>query len=367
MSINYSKIIENDFEKPIYKDLHIKILNYLDIHNNCSFWDIIHFVGGSERRMIRLLNEMVENKEIFIANDIVFKKNGKTINCICDKCKGKTIICDEMFKNIFKQLTEIYEKKPKPTFIFDQRPTNIQTTLNRCIYMLNRGDIFSKDVVLLGDDDLTGIAIALTHFAKSVLVLDIDERLINYVNTIAREYNLNLSAIKYDATTPLPNNLKNKFDTLLTDPTPEIKPFAIFVNKAISLTKNKASLYFSIYSSAMNFDFGLQEVMTERKLHITDMLPYWTEYKNIKSLYKESDLNLFNKFNINIENKICFTETFIRTTKTPQTKILDVDFTSSDLFGKATKRVIADSKNDVECLEKNDYLSKCLETIKEEQ
>ena len=362
--IEYNRIIENDFEKPIYEKLHIKVLEFLKIHNHCSFWDIIHFVGGSERRMIRLLDQMNKNDEINIKNDTISIACGKKYDCICPKCNGKMVVDDD-FKNLKIQFESIYKNKPNPSFIFDQRPTTYATTINRVIYMLNRGDINNKDIVVLGDDDLTGIAIALTGLASSVVVLDIDKRLIDFTNHISRELNLNISAKVYDATKPPPKEMNNKFDTLITDPTPEPIPFSVFTNTAIKLTKPKSSLYFSIYSSAMDFEYAMQEVMTERKLHITDMIPNWTEYKNIKALYRESDVELFKKYNIQTDDKICFTETFIRTIKTKMTHAKHVNYTQSELLGKATKRVLNDEKNDVECTSEDNYLSDCLKALKE--
>lgn len=361
--INYNEIIENDFEEPIYKHLSQQILSFLNINNGCSFWDIIHYVGGSERRVIRLLDQMEKLNLIHIKNDKFSINNGHKIFNICSTCHGKMVDAKTFDKEITTKFVDIYSKKPAPTFIFDQRPITYETTINRVMYMTNRMDIVGKDVVILGDDDLTGIALGLFGFAKSVVVLDIDKRIVKYTNLVAKKYNLNIKAMLFDATKDVPKELKNRFDTLLVDPTPEPIPFGIFLNAAIKLCKFSSTIYTSIYSSAMEFNYEMQKVIEKRHLHITDMLPHWTDYKSIYNLYRQSDLEIFEKYKIPLNDGICFTETFIRMIKTPKTRIIKMHINQSDLLGKATKRVLKNSKDDVE-IKDNEYLDSCLEELR---
>lgn len=361
--INYNEIIENDFEKPIYELLSQQILSFLNINNGCSFWDIIHYVGGSERRVLRLLNQMEKINLINIENDKFSINNGHKFFNICTHCHGKMVDTENFDKEIMTKFVDIYSKKPAPTFIFDQRPITYETTINRVMYMTNRMDIVGKDVVMLGDDDLTGIALGLFGVAKSVVVLDIDKRIVEYTNEVAKKFNLNIEAIVFDASKDIPKELKNRFDTLLVDPTPEPIPFGIFLNTAIKLCRSSATIYTSIYSSAMDFNYEMQKVIEKRYLHITDMLPNWTDYKSIYNLYRQSDLKLFEKYKIQINDGICFTETFIRMIKTPKTRIVKMQINQSDLLGKATKRVLKDSKDDVE-IKDDKYLDSCLEELR---
>lgn len=358
MGIDYEKIIENDFERPIYEALKHKIIEFLHINNDCSFWDIVKFVGGSERRLVRLLAEMNKVGEIKIINDKFSIQGGQNYFSVCPVCSGKLCKCNVNLEKMLEPFEKIYKSKPPATFIFDQRPINIASSINRVAYMVNRMDIRNKDIVLLGDDDLTGIAIALTGLAKSVTVLDIDERLIKYVNEVSKKYGLKIVAKVFDATKPV-KEMQSMFDVLLCDPTPEPIPFSVFMNVAIKITKPSGVIYTSIYSSAMEFNYQMQQVMTERNLHITDMIPNWTEYKSIYNLYTKRDLEIFEQYGIDLINGICFTETFIRTIKTPQTKAIDIKFELKDMFGKATKRVIKNKNNDVEIIN-DEYLTKTL-------
>lgn len=65
--INLNNVIENDIEYEIYKSKINEIEKYLKTFGKTGFWDIIKNVGGSERRMLRLINEM--EKEGIISFD----------------------------------------------------------------------------------------------------------------------------------------------------------------------------------------------------------------------------------------------------------------------------------------------------------
>lgn len=366
--IDYSKVIENDFEEEIYKCKFNEVISYLNQFKCADFWTIIKRVGGSERRMLRLLNQMVEENDIFFDNDkhMFYIKNIKYIQKFCPTCNGDRVIinqCDdkrELLKKIWKQ-------KPLPTFLFDQRPVNMKTSLKRASYFLNRGDLIDKNIVLLGDDDLTSIAIAIQNVNCNITVLDADKRLINYINEVAFDNGFaNLKAYEFNVNDRVPDELKNKFDTLFTDPTPERTPFTIFMNCAIDLLRNSRSIiYTSIYSSAMAKTIDLQRVINEMNLLITDVIPEFSEYKAIYELYTESDLEIMKKFCIDYnENSICFTESMFRLEVIPETKRLNITYNGRDLFGKATKRAIKDINNDLE--KENDYLIKLSQKLIED-
>lgn len=370
--INYEKIIENDFEKEIYENKYMQILEYINQFGFVSFNEIIKRIGGSERRMLRLLDEMCENKDIVYDNSIlkfgIYNQNTNFVPQYCSNCNGDRVEIENLFKDKISILNEIWEKKPIPTFYFDQRPVNMRTTLKRVSYLLTRGDLINKKIVLLGDDDLTSLAIALTSIPCEIVALDVDTRLVDYINDVARKYKLNnLQAFYFNALDDISNELKNEFDVLMTDPTPEKIPFTVFMNKAIELTKKTNSIiYTSIYSSAMKKDISLQEVITNMNLLITDIIPEFTEYKAIYSLYSENDINLMKKYNIKYDDRsICFTESLFRMEKTINTKKLSIQYKGEDIFGKATKRVISDNSLDPKHIKRDEeYLNKVGEELK---
>ncbi len=328
--INYKKVIENSFEKQLYMNKHDEVLHYLEIFGSSDFFTIVKNVGGSDRRMMRLINQMIE------CGELVVNSNKFDIPNNYNKYK------DINYLDITNKIKTIIEERPLPTFLFDQRPVTYKTTVNRVKYMLSRNDIYKKNIVFLGDDDLTSIALALSSVECHITVLDIDERLINYIKNVNKKYNLNIEARVFNALDDVSFELLHQFDVLATDPTPEKIPFTVFMNTALNLLKGKNSIiYTSIYSSAMDESLDLQKVLNKMNLYVTDMIPGFTNYKALYNLYSKEDIEFINKYKIKIDDdSMCFTETLFRIKVTDSSKIVPIKYKGNNIFGKATKRAI---------------------------
>lgn len=366
--IDYKKIIENDYEEEIYKEKAKAVEKYLSDFKSADFWKIVKRVGGSERRMLRLIDQMVQNEIISFDKDkkLFYSKGSSYEQSYCHFCNGDRVTTD-IFDDKLEILKKIWKNKPLPTFLFDQRPVNMNTSLKRASYFLNRGDLIENAIVFLGDDDLTSIAVALLPIKCNITVLDVDKRIIEYINFVSKKHNLNhLKALEFNVNEDVPKKLRNKFDVLFTDPTPEKIPFTVFMNKSVELLKKKNSiLYTSIYSSAMKKTIELQRIINKMNMLITDVVPEFTEYKAIYDLYTQNDIEIMKKYNIFYDEKsICFTESMFRLEILHNTKTIDITYNGSDLFGKATKRVIKDINKDIE--KENAYLKNVSEKLIDE-
>ena len=357
--MNLRKVIENDHEEKLYIAKIDEVMDYLRTYGATTFFDIIRNVGGSERRMLRLLNEMVTDGAIYFKNDKFYiNNNGFHDRYMCPTCNGKRVYTED---NLKEELEKIWSQKPIPTLLFDQRPVTLDTTINRVLYMMSRNDVSGKKIVFLGDDDLTSLALGLYNRDADITVLDVDLRLVNFINRISKEYDLNVKAYEYNVMDYLDNKYKNKFDVVMTDPTPEKVPFTIFMNACIHLLRREGIIYTSIYSSAMDRNLDLQKAITEMNLYITEIIPNFTEYQSIYGLFSNNDLELLKKYNIEIDsNSICFTESLFRMIKNNESKPLKINYKLEDIFGKATKRVINDKNKD---LDSDEYLDSIYENL----
>src|SRR3989338_1516651 len=357
IAINYEPIIENESERAFYEEKHTHILNHLTSFNDATFWQIVREVGGSDRRTLRLLNQMVKigelefsptNKKFNLPN----KKEEYQFSSIerirCGECGGKMVNLWRDYLLTSQTLEKIYTKKPTPTFLFDQRPVTFETTERRAAYLLMRGDLIGKEIVFIGDDDLTSLAIALTQKAKRVVVFDIDMRLIDFINNVAKEENIALEAHMYDLTKHIPNEFSGKFDVFLTDPTPNREMFSLFVSIGLMLLKGGKDKigYVSFFPSHQERSLDFQEVLTENKLIVTDMIPQVTEYDFLKTTYKEKDLELLKEFDSG-EQRLSFHENFTRFETTEETPRKVVKLNPEFLkVPKATRRVLKDLSKD---------------------
>lgn len=331
--IDYLKVIENDYELEFYKNLHQQILTYLSIKKKSTFYELLLACGGSDRRVLRLLDQMVNNGEILIKNSMI-----KCINFV--KLSDYTA---KMFSKLTTYRKILKSIKFTPTFIFDQRPINYTSKVMRLKKLLSDNQLYNaKNIIFLGDDDLVSLLTAIVLTDKKIYVLDIDPRLEAIFKKLILKYQIqNLFFIKYDASNPIPKELKKRFDFLVMDPSPTPSSFEMFIKTAKNLLKYRGVGYLSFYPSHTQITIDFQRILTKYNFIVTEMIPYYTKYSFIKSTYSNNDINLLKKYKIRTRSLINFHENI--------TKVILLnknDTINKNIIPKATSRVFKDIKKD---------------------
>jgi len=355
--INYRNVVESDFEIDFYKETRMKILEYLRSNANVKFYEIIKNVQGSDRRVLRLLNEMVEKGEIKLegANFYLAKRD-------------KVVIKKPDFSNIKSKLIALSKSRPIPTFLFDQRPVTLDTTVRRAIYLYERGDLYDKSIALVGDDDLTSLALGFTHLPREIIVFDIDKRLLAFIKQVAKDHNLPIRTVCIDLSKKLPHQYRERFDVFLTDPTPNSVPFRIFISVGLYLLKKGAGFtgYVSFFPSHQPISLEFQRILDRSNLIITDIIPKFTDYQVIKQTYWDKDYVILNKFGIADDDlNLSFYENltrFITTSQTPR-KIVTIKHEKA-LFGRASKRALKYPNKDPAYFSGDKYIIKLSNKIR---
>jgi hypothetical protein len=132
------------------------------------------------------------------------------------------------------QLTEIAAAAPSVDVAIDQSHCTVETKVRRAVYLLRETPLARSSLLLLGDDDLTAIAVALVArqygLAPSVTVLDLDERVVEFIRAHAPE----TDARVHDLRQPLPDDLLGRFGVVMTDPPYTVEGGALFLARAVS-------------------------------------------------------------------------------------------------------------------------------------
>ena len=253
----------------------------------------------------------------------------KLIRPECQVCEGRGInfrFDDELYQLFLR----IQRKRPRPARAYDQGNVTPATTIARVLLALAHGDIQDKDVLALGaEDDLLGLAIALTKKAKRVVVLDIDERLITLDNYWAKKLNLNLEARVFDLRKPLTKDLIGSFDTFFTDPSETVASIKGFILKGVAALKGPGSVGyfgFTLKDSSLTKWYILQKILNENKIVITEILREFNFYENWPYLeetksFKESIPRK------RPERTIWYTSNWYRLVTLPGFKRLNIDLT----------------------------------------
>ncbi len=209
--------------------------------------------------------------------------------------------------NFQEILNKFQNLRPLPERKFDQFYATAETVLKRkelIISLAKRNNINS--ILFLGDDDLTSIALALENYFEKIFVIDIDERILSFIELIAEKENLKIKTFNYDLKNPLIQELKEKFDLIFFDPpyTPQAVKLWLIRALEISLGKGenkkrknpeflKNKFYLMCYGytdKSLEKGYQVQEVINKFGLLIQEKLRKFNQYTGAQRINNESDL-----------------------------------------------------------------------------
>lgn len=144
--------------------------------------------------------------------------------CACEQCRGQGFTIRPGLRDAAPRLASMVAGAPPPDPTLDQSHCTIESKLRRIAYMEEAGALGNKSVLLLGDDDLMGVAIVLAVRTAGMVpparlvVLDIDSAIVEYTRAAWARLGAGGQAIAHDLRLPLPAGLELGFDAVLTDP-----------------------------------------------------------------------------------------------------------------------------------------------------
>ncbi|MDI6860808.1 MAG: bis-aminopropyl spermidine synthase family protein [Caldisericia bacterium] len=275
--------------------------------------DFFEIISKSNFTAKEVLDELKKMK----AEGLIEEKNGVfklkekievkiSTDFICDKCRGRRVYDrNGLWSNLKKKYEEIAKLRPRPVQVYDQGVIDSDTAIGRFLYMLTRGDVYKKKILILGDDDLMGILFSLSNITDEIVVLEIDKRIVDFINEIKKEYKLNnLTAYEYDAREKLPEKFVDKFDTFFTDPVETVEGLLIFVSRTLASLKGKGNAgYFGLTSIESNGEkwLKIQKSLNEMNLVITDIVRNFSFYELGDDILN-SDLLIVKENPFNIQN-----------------------------------------------------------------
>ena len=292
-----------------------------------TYWKLLKYIDVDIPTVQKVLKNLLESKILEYKNNLFYltpkgkeeaRKLGISVfNCaICPECKGKTVTLSP-FKWLIEEFESLISQRPRAISEYDQGYVNPTDTIARVIFMYQLGDIEGKNIILLGDDDLTSLALLASGFPKKVTVLEIDQRILDFIEKKAalKGWN-NLEVVHYDVRYPLPDQFKNKYDVFLTDPVETINGIDLFLSRCVEALKGEGSIgYFGLthLEASRQKWWNIQKDILKMGFTITDIIRGFHTY-----LLERDDI-------LNLELKVA---------KEAPVEIIapEVDFYTSNLF-----------------------------------
>src|ERR1700757_820591 len=194
-------------------------------------WELADLSDFPVPAVFESMNILSENGLILISNSgFKLTMKGKKIansahpveDISCPFCEGRGIDL-EKFSQIEKRFLKIQARRPQAIREFDQGYVTPKTTLSRFALSYERGDIVGKEIIVIGDDDLMSIVLGLSALPKRITVVEIDERLINFIQGTAKKEGFEVDVQRFDLRHPLPKEHTKRYDIFFTDPPETLK------------------------------------------------------------------------------------------------------------------------------------------------
>jgi len=243
----------------------------------------------------------------------------------------------ENFTNIIKELPEEFtflnsindflKNRPTPEFALDQSHADLLTIIKKTLYLLKKGDIEGRRIVFLGDDDVISIAVGLTQLANEITVLDIDNRVLDFISQSAEELSLkNFHVLSHDLRELCPNNVVGRYDVVVMDPPYTNEGLRLFLKRARQVLKSNIIINgknYSIIGKKCLLSFGnkppeemqkLQLSILDHGFIINEMLPDFNHYEGASIIgkfshlyYLQSVINPNDKYNLSFSSHPIYT------------------------------------------------------------
>lgn len=255
-----------------------------------TIWELLEKFNYPLKDFVAALIRLYKNGFIFAGEGgfLLTEKGKGEINIkdidfkgeICPLCLGKRIVPEAKFKEVLSEFKRIVEKRPRPKIDFFQGHMLEQDVIARVALMHYYDDLDRKNIVLIGDDDLLSVALALTELPSRIVVLDADARIGEFIKSTNIEYNFSIEFEKYNVADPLPTEIRGKFDVFSSEPLETMSGLKAFLCRGVTCLKANGVGYFGLtrYEASLKKWQAVQRLLARMNCVITDIIQGFSVY-----------------------------------------------------------------------------------------
>ncbi|MCP2168628.1 GNAT family N-acetyltransferase [Goodfellowiella coeruleoviolacea] len=161
------------------------------------------------------------------------------LDATCPRCAGHEVVIPPRLHQAVDRLAQIMADGPEADLALDQSLCTPETKVRRVVTLLRAGVLPGGSLLLVGDDDLISLAIAVvgdvlgSPLVDRLAVVDISERILDHIVAVSSELGVRVEAVQHDLRQPLPNQLRGQFDAAMTDPPYTPEGARLFLSRAV--------------------------------------------------------------------------------------------------------------------------------------
>jgi len=132
----------------------------------------------------------------------------------------------------------IASERPDVDVTLDQSHATADTALRRAAYLFDHDALEGRRLLIVGDDDLTSVAVAIAAAeleirVDGVTVVEVDARLCAFLREASRAYDTQVDVHAHDLREPLDGSILGLHDVFFTDPPYTLEGLSLFVSRGV--------------------------------------------------------------------------------------------------------------------------------------
>jgi predicted methyltransferase len=203
----------------------------------------------------------------------------------CRRCAGRAVVISDELGPVIRDVARHARAAPPPRLDLDQCHCTVETKVRRVLALHAAGALVGRRVLLLGDDDLTSLAIAsvVRRFGSpttiaGLAVVDVDGRVVELVRSGLAGSAFPWACVEHDLRQPLPAPLVAAFDTVVTDPPYTVPAARLFLSRAAEALEGMGDVFLSFGSKRPDAARLVQQAIADHGLVIRSLTRDFNEY-----------------------------------------------------------------------------------------
>jgi N4-bis(aminopropyl)spermidine synthase len=203
----------------------------------------------------------------------------------CAQCGGLGLVIPAELTSLADELELAAAGAPPVRVELDQTHCTVATKLHRVLKLHDAGALDGKDIIVLGDDDLIGVAIA--RFAsltgasvRSLTVVDTDPAVLAWTAEQTKGTGVRIRLAELDLRRPLPADLTGAFDVACTDPPYTVPGAELFLSRAVAALRAQPGghVFFSFGARRPSETLATQRLIADLGLVTRSLTPNFNSY-----------------------------------------------------------------------------------------
>ena len=205
----------------------------------------------------------------------------------CRRCRGRGLDLPRALDSVIGELRALAEAAPPPRVEIDQCHCTVETKVRRVLAMYDAGALGGRRVLVLGDDDLTSVAVRLVAerlgrpaALRGLTVVDVDPEVVTFVDDALRGSRFGVAVVAHDLREPLPPGFAGAADTVFTDPPYTNAGAELFLSRAAEAIGGRTGRDVFLAFGARRPDeaLALQRAILAMGFVVRRLVPNFNEY-----------------------------------------------------------------------------------------